>query len=154
MASPAMHASPRSTLAPWLLAGFIGGVIGVLVFHQLALAALHAAGLTQGVAYSARPTSPFGIPQFVSAAFWGGAWGVLAAFLFRNLSGARLIGVLVIFGAIAPTLVAWFVVAPLKGAPMAAGLKPAAMMVGPIVNAAWGLGTGLVLAWWRTRQRY
>jgi hypothetical protein len=28
---------------------------------------------------------------------------------------------------------------------MAAGFAPAAMMIGPIVNAAWGLGTGIGL---------
>jgi hypothetical protein len=50
-----------------------------------------------------------------------------------------------VFGAVLPTLVAWFVVAPLKGQPAAAGFGPMAMAVGPIVNAAWCLGTGLGL---------
>jgi hypothetical protein len=45
-----------------------------------------------------------------------------------------------------PTLVAWFGVAPLKGQPVAAGFSPTAMMIGPIVNGAWGLGTGIALA--------
>ena len=69
---------------------------------------------------------------------------LLAASLAK-LDGARLLVAATLFGAILPTLVAWFVVAPLKGAPMAAGWAPAAMMVGPIVNAAWGLGTGIGL---------
>jgi hypothetical protein len=149
MSSSALDARTDNAVGPWLLAGFVGGIVGVLVFHQLTLAALHAVGLTQGVAYSAKSTSPLGVPQFVSLAFWGGVWGLVAALLFRNLSGAALVGALVVFGAIVPTLVAWFVVAPLKGQPMAGGFKPAAMMIGPIVNAAWGLGTGLVLAWYR-----
>jgi hypothetical protein len=33
----------------------------------------------------------------------------------------------------------------MKGQPMAAGFAPMAMLVGPIVNAAWGLGTGIGL---------
>jgi len=152
MVSHPLPARTAPTSAAWLGIGFIAGVIGVLVFHQLALAALHAAGLTQGVAYSAKATAPFGIPQFVSAAFWGGVWGVIAALLFARPTGARLIATMVVFGAIAPTLVAWFVVAPLKGAPMAAGFKPAAMMAGPIVNGAWGLGAGLIMAWYRRRR--
>ena len=41
---------------------------------------------------------------------------------------------------------AWFVVAPLKGQAIAAGGAPKAMAVGLIVNAAWGLGTGIGLA--------
>ena len=49
----------------------------------------------------------------------------------------------IVFGAIAPTLVAWFVVAPLKHQPIAGGWKPAAMTIGPIVNACWGFGTAL-----------
>ncbi|HYM41367.1 MAG TPA: hypothetical protein VET46_01250 [Steroidobacteraceae bacterium] len=40
---------------------------------------------------------------------------------------------------------AWFVVASLKGQPIAAGGAPIAMAVALIVNAAWGLGTGLGL---------
>jgi len=34
----------------------------------------------------------------------------------------------------------------MKGQPIAAGFAPMAMAIGPIVNAAWGLGTGLGLA--------
>jgi len=149
MLSPTLHGRFAASPAAWLGIGFISGVIGVLIFHQLALAALHSAGITQSVAYATKTTGPFGIPQFLSAAFWGGVWGIVAALLFRRLWGASLIVALVIFGAIAPTLVAWFVVAPLKGAPIAGGFRPAAMMVGPIVNAAWGLGTGLVMAWFQ-----
>ena len=52
--------------------------------------------------------------------------------------------VAIVFGAVLPTLVAWFVAAPLKGQPMAGGWKLQAMMIGPIVNAAWGLGTALI----------
>jgi hypothetical protein len=59
--------------------------------------------------------------------------------------GTRFIVAAAIFGAVLPTLVAWLVVAPLKGQPMAAGLVPMAMLIGPIVNGAWGLGTGIGL---------
>jgi hypothetical protein len=149
MLSSSLQSRTPSASAAWLGIGFIGGVIGVLVFHQLALAALHAAGITQGVAYSTKATSPFGLPAFVSAAFWGGVWGIVGALLFRRLWGASLVVAMIVFGAIAPTLVAWFVVAPLKGAAMAGGFKPAAMMVGPIVNGAWGLGAGLVMVWFQ-----
>jgi hypothetical protein len=50
------------------------------------------------------------------------------------------------FGAIAPTLVAWFVVAPLRGLPVANGFVPGSMIVGPLVNGAFGFGT-LMLAY-------
>jgi hypothetical protein len=115
-------------LPRWLIVGFISGAVSVLAFHQGAAALLHALALTPRVPYSMEATAPFGIPQMWSLAFWGGVWGVLLA--------------ATLFGAVLPTLVAWFVVAPLKGQPVAAGFVPMAMIIGPIVNAAWGLGTG------------
>src|SRR5260370_40600989 len=41
---------------------FVTGAVAVLVFHQPALALLHAAGLTPFPAYPTRPTSPLGSP--------------------------------------------------------------------------------------------
>jgi hypothetical protein len=49
-------------------------------------------------------------------------------------------------GAIGPTLVAWFIVAPLKGQPAAAGWELPRMITGLIINGAWGLGTALLIA--------
>ena len=51
----------------------------------------------------------------------------------------------VLFGAFALSLVAWFVVAPIKGLPAAGGGRPAAIATGLLVNGAWGLGTALLL---------
>ena len=133
-------------LSRWLVVGFFSGFAAVLLFHQGAAALLHALDLTPRAPYSMQPTAPFGVPQVLSLAFWGGVWGVLLAASFARLEGARLIVAATLFGAVLPTLVAWFVVAPLKGASVAAGWVPAAMLIGPIVNAAWGFGTGAGLA--------
>lgn len=65
----------------------------------------------------------------------------------------RLVVAATVFGAILPTLVAWFVVAPLKGQPVAAGGQPMAMAIGPIVNAAWGFGVGICLGLLAGRTR-
>jgi hypothetical protein len=146
MASYAPHRySPASSLGRWLSVGFIAGGLGVLVFHQGALGMLHSMGITPNGAYSMKATAPWGIPQVWSLAFWGGAWGVVLAAMLRNWDGPRLVIAATAFGAIAPTLCAWFIAAPLKGQPMAAGFVPAAMAAGLIVNAAWGLGTGIGL---------
>jgi hypothetical protein len=131
----------------WLVVGFVSGFLAVLVFHQGALAVLHALQWTPGAPYPMRAAAPFGVPQVLSLAFWGGVWGVLLAAALARLNGARLVVAATIFGAVLPTLVAWFVVAPLKGQPAAAGFAMPGMLVGPIVNAAWGLGTGLGLLW-------
>jgi hypothetical protein len=139
---PASFALPR-----WLIAGFVSGALSVLVLHQGAVALLHALALTPRAPYPMDATAPFGIPALWSLAIWGGVWGVLLAAALARVRGAAFVVGAAIFGAVLPTLVAWFVVAPLKGQPMAAGFAPMAMAVGPIVNAAWGLGTaiGLVL---------
>ncbi|HZN99867.1 MAG TPA: hypothetical protein VFB93_01595 [Burkholderiales bacterium] len=147
MSYQATHGYPlRAELPRWIVVGFIAGALSVVLFHQGAAALLHALELTPRAPFSMQPTQPLGVPQLVSIAFWGGVWGALLAASLARLDGARLIVAATIFGAIFPTLVAWFVVAPLKGQPMAGGFAPAAMMIGPIVNGAWGLGTGLGLA--------
>jgi hypothetical protein len=146
MPTHALRHVPATALPRWLIVGFLSGFVAVLVFHQGTAALLYALELTPRAPFPMAATKPFGIPQLLSLAFWGGVWGALLAATFARLDGARLVVAATIFGAIAPTLVAWFLVAPLKGQPMAAGWVPMAMMIGPIVNGAWGLGTGLGLA--------
>jgi hypothetical protein len=147
MPSYALHHQPaRAQLSRWVLVGFLAGAVSVLVFHQGAAVVLHALELTARAPYSVQPTRPLGVPQLWSIAFWGGIWGVLLAATLARLHGAALLAAALVFGAVFPTLVAWFIVAPLKGQPMAAGFVPMAMAIGPIVNGAWGLGTGIGLA--------
>jgi len=147
MATHALHHHQESTsLSRWLIVAFLSGAAAVLLFHQGAATGLHALGLTPRAPYSMQATQPFGVPQIWSITFWGGVWGLLLAVALARLDGARLIAAALVFGAVLPTLVAWFVVAPLKGQPLAGGFVPAAMTVAIIVNAAWGLGTGIGLA--------
>jgi hypothetical protein len=144
----AIHYGPyqsSTTASRWLFTGFVAGALAVLVFHQGALGMLHAMGFTPRAAYPMQATAPFGIPQVLSLAFWGGAWGVLLALVMRRLDGPPLVFGSILFGAILPSLVAWFVVAPLKGQPGFVDLPMKAVMTGLIVNAAWGLGTGALL---------
>lgn len=145
MSTQSIHPPQTLGLPRWLIVAFLSGAVSVLIFHQGALALLHSLGLTQSAPYPMKATAPFGIPLVWSLAFWGGVWGVILAAALVRVRGGAFIVAATIFGAILPTLVAWFVVAPLKGAPMAAGFVPHAMLVGPIVNAAWGLGTGIGL---------
>lgn len=145
-------ASQQHFLA-WPLA-FAAGFIAVLALHQPMLALLSAAGITQAVPYATKAVGPLGVPQFISAAFWGGVWGlVLLAVSRRWPGGAGFVLKCLLFGMIFPTLVAWFIVAPLKGMPMAGGLKAGSIVTGLCVNAAWGLGTGILLALFRRGQR-
>jgi hypothetical protein len=118
----------------------------VLIFHQAALLVLHLAGLTPATPWRLTPTWPLGVPAILSAAFWGGLWGILLALLLPRFDRGSYWLAGAVFGAIAPTLVAWFVVLPLKGLPAGGGFAWPGVIIGPLVNGAWGLGAGLLLA--------
>ena len=42
-------------------------------------------------------------------------------------------------------LIGWFVVAPLKGHPVASGFVPVRMLISVLINGAWGIGVGVIL---------
>ena len=129
-----------------LVIGFIAGFLAVLIFHQPVLSLLTAAGFAEAATYSMQATAPFGVPQVLSYSFWGGVWGMVFALVEQRFPrGAAYWVVAFLFGAIFPTLVAWFVVAPLKGQPVAAGGAIPGMLTGLIINGAWGIGTALFL---------
>jgi hypothetical protein len=137
--------SQNSALSRFALA-FIAGFLAVVIFHQGMLALLHTVNLTPRSPFPTAPTQPFGIPQIWSSAFWGGIWGlVFVTIAPRFRQDNRYWIAALLFGAIAPTLVAWFVVAPLKHQPIAGGFQPATMLTGLLVNGAWGIGTALLL---------
>lgn len=124
----------------WLLA-WAAGFAATLLFHQGLIAALHAAGVVPFAAWRMAPTWPFGVPQVISLAFWGGVWAILLWRVLRRRRGLRWWGGWVLLGAIGPTAVALLVVFPLKGIPV----SPAAPVLGAILNGFWGLGTALLL---------
>ncbi len=125
--------------------GFVAGFIAVLVFHQAMIGILYVLGVIGAPPYRLAPVPPFGVPSVINSAFWGGVWGIVFALVERRFprgDGYWLAALL--FGALAPTLVAWFVVAPLKGLPAGPPLS-ARILIGPIVNGAFGLGTAFFL---------
>ena len=138
-----------------IVGAFVAGVIGVLVFHQIALWILSLIGVAPPVAYNfSTPTAPLGVPVVLSAAFWGGVWAILLSWLLRGRQGAGYWWFATIFGAVVVTLVAWFVVPWIKGALGVTGPATVtvlgrpltiAIIIGPVVNGAWGFGTALVL---------
>jgi hypothetical protein len=141
------QSSPASVPVAHLLAGFVAGSCAALIFHQLGLGLLHLLGITALVPYNIAGVPPFGVPQVISLAFWGGLWGVvftvLEPWLDRAPGGPWVGGLL--FGMIVPTLVTWFVVLPLKGLPIADGFRFPGLLVSPVVNTLWVIGTALFL---------
>lgn len=129
---------------------FIAGFVSTLVFHQGLLALLHGIGATPIAPYSMAVTAPMHVPQVISLAFWGGIWGIVLWMLIANSKGSAYWLRAVIIGAIGPSVVAWFVVMPLKGMGMAGGWDPKIIGGALLLNAAWGLGVALIM---RTLQR-
>ena len=150
---PAMYPNRVATYGGrWLVTAFIAGALSVLIFHQGAFALMNHAGFPHHAIYSTQATRPFGIPAIWSITLWGGVWGLVFAAIFRGLRGAALVVAGIVFGALAVSACAWFVVAPLKGQGIAAGAVPATMVMAMIVNGAWGFGTGLGLALFGRRR--
>lgn len=129
----------------WLVTGLVAGAISVLIFHQGAIALMNLVQSAHHPLYSTTATSPWGIPQIWSQVFWGALWGLVFAAFFMPLWGGALLVAGTLFGAFALSVVAWFVVAPIKGVGVAAGGIPMAMAFAFFANAAWGFGTALGL---------
>jgi hypothetical protein len=120
---------------------FIAGALAVPLGHQIALWLCKLAGLIDRAPFSMDPTKPFGLPSWISLAFWGGVWGPILGLVLNRARGTKYWLLALVVGAIAPTLVAGLVVAPLKG--MAVGGNSKLLVVGLIVNGVWGLATAL-----------
>lgn len=123
----------------WVLS-FVAGFVSTLVFHQGVLQLFHLAGVFPRAAWNMASIPPFGVPSVLSLAFWGGVWGPVLWALIQKRHGAQRWLWGAIWGALLPSIVALFVVMPLKGMPMAGGFDPKLIVGALVLNGAWGLG--------------
>ena len=125
------------------LVAFVAGFLSVLIFHQPMLIILKAIALAPEklTPYAMAATSPLGIPRVLSLAFWGGIWGLLLAIAVKGTRGLGYWLSGLIIGALALSLVNWFVVLPLKGEPIGGGWAIPGVITALIINGVWGLGT-------------
>ena len=128
----------------WLQA-FIAGFVSTMAFHQGLLALLHRLGISPRAAFDMTPVPPLGMPSVISLAFWGGLWGIALWALIRNQSGFAFLAWAVVLGAVLPSIVALFVVFPLKGLPMGGGYDPKLILGALLLNGAWGLGVAWLM---------
>ena len=110
------------------LLGFAAAVIAVLIFHQGTSALLNAAGVPTVAPYGMNPVPPFGVPMLVNRCFWGGLYGLAFGLVLPRLPRASMWLLGLGLGLLA-AIVGWFVVAPLKGQPVAGGFVPLRMLV-------------------------
>jgi len=78
------------------------------------------------------------VPTILNQMFWGGLWGLLFAAIADPLPPWPLLLLGGAVGVLGPVLASWFVVAPLKGNPIAAGWVPQRMLAGILINGCWG----------------
>jgi hypothetical protein len=123
--------------------GFVAGCLSVLVFHQGMVALLHAMGLIAQGPFRTTPVPPFGFPAIVSLSFWGGVYGAVFGAASARIQIPILLAGLGL--GLMAALIGWFVVAPLKGQPIAAGFAAWPMERSLLINLTWGLGVGLLL---------
>lgn len=131
-----------------LALAFVAGFIATLVFHQGLLQILHMAGVVPAAAWNMDPAPPLGVPKVISLAFWGGVWGPVLWWLIARRSGAAYWGLAFVLGALLPSLVAWFVVFPIKGIALNSTLIVGALLL----NGAWGLGVALCMRLFMRRK--
>ncbi|MGI8724405.1 MAG: hypothetical protein ACR2J1_03400 [Methyloceanibacter sp.] len=133
------------TLVKLLILGFVAGFLATLLFHQSLWYVFNQIGLIplDRPAWPLDPIPSYGAPSVISKAFWGGLWGAVLAVILGQLTGAAYWGSWIVVGAFALTIVAFYVVAPLKGEAIPA-LWPR-FVAGLMLNGVWGFGTALIL---------
>ncbi len=134
------------TTAQRVAIGFIAAVLSVLVFHQGMILLLRETGLfgiprTALVWNLAANPRAFGLPTLVNQCFWGGLYGAVFGFL----AGRVRIGTLplALMTGVATTLVGLFVIASIRGTPIAGGWQLMAWLRGLSIGLSFGLGLWL-----------
>ncbi|HSH33732.1 MAG TPA: hypothetical protein VLB31_08925 [Actinomycetota bacterium] len=133
-----------STTSTRLLLGFLAGALSHLIFQGGLGSVLYAAHLVPALPWSLAPVPPLGVPKSFSLAFWAGLWGLVYAVLEPRLT-ARFgwsAGGLV-FG-LAPLVVYWFVVLPLKGLGVGGGFHLAMVPIEVAFHVVFGIGTAII----------
>ena len=125
--------------------GFIAGAVAFLIFHQGGFWALTQAGVLKASTWSMAATKPLGVPVVLSYIFWTGLWGIAGAFIVPRLTGTPAVIGWILFAAIVPTLVNWFIVAPLKGAELGNGFRMPGVAIATLVYGFGGFGMWVVL---------
>lgn len=140
------------------IVGFIAGAISVLAGHQPVLWLFKIIGwVPQFVPYNMAPFAgalPLatglskmaglaGFPILFNLVFWGGVWGTVFAIVHRFIPGPMIVRGIV-YGAILVIVSNWIVIPTLRGQPLFAGYDPMRLMIGGLLQMAFGAGIAIV----------
>ena len=127
--------------------GFVLAAISVLIFHQGMWALLHylqLPGLGMPAPFPTEPVPPFGVPRIVSLCFWGGVWGALFGAVWHGPRESTWWAGIIL--GVCAALTGLFIVAAIRGQPIGGGWVLTNWIRSLLINGAWGLGVGLLLA--------
>ena len=135
------------------LAALLLGALAVLIVHQPAVGLCHLLGLTPLTPYSLAARPPWGVPVFLSLAFWGGVWAMpIGLILDRIPRGWPYWVSAALLGSVPPTLTSILILLPLKGLPPSAFFQAVGAVTGFAANGIWGLGFAAVWRAWSLRS--
>ena len=135
------------------LAAFLLGALAVLVVHQPVIGLCHLLGLTPLLPYNFAGRPPWGVPAFLSLAFWGGVWAIpIGLILDRTPRGWPYWVGAALLGSLPPTLTSILILLPLKGLPMSAFFQAVGAVTGFTANGVWGVGFAAAWRAWSLRS--
>jgi hypothetical protein len=135
----------RASRPTELILGFFAGLIAAFCVQMPLVSVLHQLGLTNQYGFSMNRVLPMGVMAFWSRAFWGGAYGVVLAWLgcYRPF-GTRYIRDTVLAVTITRIFIDYVPASMFYGQPWV-GWNVGRMLTPVIANLAWAGATSLLL---------
>lgn len=141
-----------------IVAGFLAGALSVIIFHQSAYALMGNYGMVRGMPWRMNSfVPPFGVPDLVNQAFWGGMWGILFALVVDRMPRVPTWVNGLLFAMIFPMLLgSWILVSLIKGRPLFSDyfkdFDLGRLRNGFLLNGiAFGIGLGLIYSYLPSR---
>lgn len=128
-----------------MVLGFIAGAIATVTVHEIISAVFNNTAYWTGWGRVSWDLSPneFGVPNLVSAMFWGGLWGALFPVIFGTLPKGPLTFKGLLYGIIGPALIGVFIAVPLLTQRFPIFMDGRAELVVPVLVILAGFGAAL-----------